>query len=97
MGYYINPPNGQSKEAWLQAHGKDISTSQACEHSFEHDECLPVCLVDNGWMTAAAIAYDEHEVKEFARPTDHRSKRWYLVPRADLVPYYARAMEGLTS
>lgn len=75
MGCYANPPI--DKAAWLEQNGVEhtevpTSTKQAGE------DTLVVCLVDNGPFTAAAIAYNEHELDLFVRP-DHRPKRWFSV------------------
>ena len=47
-------------------------------------EHLPVCLVDNGLFTAAAVAYNTNEMLEFLR-ADGRAKRWFLVPLDELL------------
>jgi hypothetical protein len=48
---------------------------------------LPVCLVNNGLFTAAAIAYSPGERDEFAR-SDGRPKLWFKVSREVLKPWY---------
>jgi len=81
MGQYINPPD-MTKERFLHESGRRI------KHPIEAapDE-FPVCLVDNGPFTAAGIAYDDREVEEFSKPTDHRPKAWFAVKRSLLTPY----------
>jgi hypothetical protein len=37
---------------------------------------VPVCLVDNGPLTAAGIAYDAREVKAWTYPNDYRLKEY---------------------
>lgn len=79
MGYYVNPPN-QTKEAWLRDNGFEMpspgSPIAACD--------AMVCLIDNGFMTAAGIAYCDGELDQFASP-DGRPKRWFAVSKAKLV------------
>jgi len=82
MGYYINPKNGTTKEAWLAEHGMSISEPAAKAHTA--GARVVVCLIDNGWMTAAGIAYDDRERDAFTM-LDSRPKSWYLVNREQLV------------
>jgi hypothetical protein len=86
MGYYINPED-QSKEAFLKQHGTPISADHAASFDFTTNQ-LPVCLVDNIAFTAAGIAYDTKERDAFLRP-DRRLKRWFLVDKEALKPYYS--------
>jgi hypothetical protein len=37
-----------------------------------------VCVVDNGWMAAAAYIYSENEFMCFADISDPRPKRWFI-------------------
>ena len=74
MGYYVNPEHG-TKESWLAENGRmipGIATPTPGHHL--------VCLVDNGYFTAAAIGYDEREAEAFNSPTDDRPKVWFEVP-----------------
>lgn len=84
MGFYINP-EGQTKEEFLAKHGKPLTDKQLKEFDFKSEE-LPVCFVDNGWMTAAAIAYDGLERDRFSRP-DERPKQWFAVSKEKLKPF----------
>ena len=78
MGFYINPEN-ESKEEFLRKNGKLISQDEFETHLFtEEDTEIPVCLVDNGFFTAAGIAYSPRELQAFTRPSDDRPKRFYL-------------------
>jgi len=86
MGYYINPEN-MSKEEFLKKHGKKIVPFDFEPFDFNGDS-LPVCLVDNGWMTAAGIGYDRREAEVFLNDSSGRPKTWYLVSKKDLEPYY---------
>ena len=91
MGYYINPTD-MSKEQWLAGNGFKISGRDIKMNGFENIRSneLPVCLVDNGPFTAAAIAYNQQEFDEFMKP-DGRGKTWYLVPRVLLKQWYEDA------
>lgn len=85
MGYYINPTDGLTKEEWLMKFGerKDGVVQQEVDTWNEIPEnCLAVCLVDNGPFTAAAIAYKESEFEVFKDNTnDDRPKTWFLVEK----------------
>lgn len=78
MGCYINPPTG-TKEDWLAEHGHQVWLTECQITTTE----VPVCLVDNGGFTAAAVAFDKHELKAFSDPADPRYKVWYMVPREE--------------
>lgn len=79
MGCYINPPD-KSKEKWLEENGTVVGTP-VFDPSLE---TLPVCLVSNGFFTAAAICFSEAEMMEFNDPEDRRPKLWYRVSRPKL-------------
>lgn len=85
MGYYINPPD-MTKEEWLSQFGKPIQTPNDYDFSGPN---LPVCLVDNGWMTAAGIVPHKRELEAFTDKNDLRPKKWFDVAKADLKPYYS--------
>lgn len=74
MGCYINPRD-MSKEEWLELFG--VRTAAPAPLSETH---VPVCLVNNGPFTAAAVGFNDDEVKAFLYP-DGRPKIWYTVPR----------------
>ena len=76
MGCCVNPSD-QSKEAWLFAHGELVDQPKAFDTVPEG--MLPVCLVDNGIFSAAAVAFDADEFKSFTDKTDRRPKLWYQV------------------
>ena len=80
MGVYINPRD-MSKEEWLAKNACQI-LSRAPETHREGDKIV-VCLIDNGRFTAAGVAFDERELKDFARE-DGRPKIWLRVPLAKL-------------
>ena len=85
MGFYINPKDC-SKEEFLELYGNPATTAVIKQFDFSND-LLPVCLVDNGLFTAAGIAYAPAERDVFIRD-DGRHKRWYLVNKKDLEPFY---------
>lgn len=87
MGYYINPSD-QSKEDFLKIHGKPLSSAPT-DYDFS-GLYLPVCLVDNGWMTAAGIVPHSRELEAFTNRDDNRPKRWFEVLRSDLAPWYSQ-------
>ena len=80
MGWYINPP-AQTKESWLLQHGEQ--TVGPCEITKTH---LPVCLVDNGPFTAAAVCPHTREIEDFTYECGRR-KQWFRVPRQALADY----------
>jgi hypothetical protein len=84
MGYYINQINGKP----LPSQGKFQSLiengSTQINTPTEFQDNL-VCVVENIWFDAAAYAYSEKEMNEFLDPSDHRRKRWLIVPYADLL------------
>lgn len=87
MGFYINPSN-MTKEEWLKQHGVPMAAPIDFEVMKDRKppEFYPVCLVNNGWMTAAGIAFDQGEHLAFIGDnSDRRPKKWYLVPRDKLV------------
>lgn len=87
MGMYINPQD-MTKEEFLQKYGLEITQQQAHD-SFPIDKVYPVCLVNNGGFTAAAIAYCIEEYQELTKPHDVRPKKWFAVHEDDLKPYMA--------
>jgi len=78
MGKYINEINGVSMGASFESKALVLASSGArsIEPPIEWEEGL-VCLVDNGWMAAAAYAYDESEMTAFLHP-DGRPKQWFM-------------------
>lgn len=80
MGCYVNPQT-ETKEAWLSRHGTVLLIMPEWEAVPSNQ--LPVCLVDNGPFTAAAVAFSQSEYKYFMKP-DSRPKVWYLAKIDDL-------------
>ena len=74
MGCYINTAAG--KEAWLAENATPVRGPMPITETH-----VPVCLVDNGPFTAAAVAYSERELEAFTQPTDFRPKQWFYVSR----------------
>jgi hypothetical protein len=83
MGYYVNPPD-MSKEKFLESKGTRR------ESNFKWEETptgnLPVVLLNNGYFTAAGVAYCEREFEAFTDPSDNRPKTIYTVAIEDLLP-----------
>jgi hypothetical protein len=93
MGFYINPPD-QTKEEFLYDHGFRLRPEELpSSFDFANSIHLPVCLVDNGAFTAAGIAYCQAEYERFLDGAD-RPKKWYLVSKANLKPYYSPSLGG---
>jgi hypothetical protein len=84
MGLYINPKD-TTKERWLLKHAELLASKSECDVLFEGGDYLPVCLVDNGPFTAAAIAYCKEELEVFRYPEDYRLKTFYKVSKKDLL------------
>jgi hypothetical protein len=87
MGIYINPQD-MSKEEWLAKHGDLLAyvpeLHTVTKRQVGVQDKLVVCLVDNGWMTAAAIVYSQDELRAFTYEKDLRPKKWYSVAVDDL-------------
>jgi hypothetical protein len=86
MGIYINPTNGQTKEAWLAERATPYDAILDVPFTFARLHArgsVPVCLVDNGLFTAAAVCYSQDELEAFAMP-DGRPKRWFTLSLAAL-------------
>lgn len=74
MGYYINPKN-ESKEDFLMREGM-----RALPELPEDKSLSLVCLVNNGFFTAAGVCYNQYELDAFNSDDDKRPKKWYYVP-----------------
>jgi len=94
MGDYINP-KGMSKEDWLHQHGEILTVDQVITKvwsspiPYEDQTHWVVCLVDNGFFTAAAIGTSPNEVRSFLQP-DGREKLWLAVDRKLLDPFITK-------
>jgi len=80
MGIYINPED-RTKEQWLIKYGIETTIIDATVADFE--VFFPVCLVNNGAFTAAAVCDTLEELEHFMFP-DGRQKQLYLVAAYDL-------------
>lgn len=78
MGAYINSTK-QTKEEFLSKNGVEITIEEFKNFDYDNKKALPVCLVDNGPFTAAAIAYSKRENQAFINVDDFRPKKFYLV------------------
>jgi len=78
MGCYINLGLA-AKELFLVARGQRVSADDA----FITTDSLPVCLINNGPFTSAAVAYNDSELAAFKR-ADGREKTWFMVSKDDL-------------
>jgi hypothetical protein len=79
MGCYVNP-TGASKEEFLMREGRRVDFAEAKITETE----LPVCLMANGFFTAAGVAFSESELDAFSDPADVRPKAWFMVSKAKL-------------
>jgi hypothetical protein len=75
MGLYLNPV-GMTKEEWLKKYAEPINGVPTVHK--ENGRTVAV-LVDNGWMTAAGLAYSAAELQAFTAP-DRRKKSFFWVP-----------------
>lgn len=98
MGIYINPTSG-TKEEWLNKNYLLITDKPSLQINpgdilsiADFKTMFPVCLVDNGLFTAAAVADDRREFDNF-HTNDGRLKVWYIVKLEDLL----KDSSGLTS
>jgi hypothetical protein len=84
MGKYINPDD-ETKEAFVNREGKEISVEEVALLEFETDSLL-CCLVDNGLFTAGLICYCDNELKYIQRSLfdDDRPKRFYMIDKSKL-------------
>ncbi len=83
MGAYVNP-EGETKEQWLEREGLEVTRTQIQFFMYDFEPAneefyLPVVLIDNGYFTAGAIAYDARERDAFLNPADTRPKRYFTV------------------
>jgi hypothetical protein len=80
MGVYINPP-AETKEEFLHREGEHLSAQEFKAWDFTSNPTrLPVALVDNGPFTAAAVAFDAREIRDFSNPNDRRRHTFFSVP-----------------
>jgi hypothetical protein len=77
MCAYINPKE-MEKEEWLIRNGRRVHTAEEA-WAGSGPGYMPVVLLDNGYFTAAGIAYSRSEFEYFANPDDARPKYWFIV------------------
>lgn len=82
MGFYVNPSK-EAKESFLEREGKEFQVVPNWNDVPKGS--MIVILVDNGPFTAAGIAFNERELKDFTDPGDRRKKRYFIVPVAKLL------------
>ena len=80
MGYYLNVPASDKAQYLLNNYDaipleSEVQAREAFKEGFG-----VVCVVDNGPFEAAAFAFSEAELEEFARP-DPRPKTWLAMDR----------------
>lgn len=91
MGYYLNPTD-MPKELWLEQNAEGHREPFARHYDPETDR-VAVCLVDNGMFTAAGVAYNQEELRAFARP-DGRPKTWWWAPAQAVIDMTGVKIEG---
>ena len=84
MGFYVNP-TGKSKEQFLREKG--VAVPRTFKWTDTPKGSLPLVLIDNGYMTAAAITCSENDFKDCMSIRDERPRQIYTVRVADLVAY----------
>lgn len=94
MGYYIETPSPFDKASQLLS--LEGARPSAFHEGLPGPDHVLVCVVDNGWMEAAGVVYDENELRAFSDPTDYRPKQWLTLPRATAIalnPKVARVLK----
>ena len=86
MGLYFQGINQIPKEEVLEKYGKliheGVTSPKLKKEDIERDDNqFVVCLIDNTLFTAAGIMYDYREYEGFSLSSDHRYKKWYIVPK----------------
>ena len=92
MGAYINPGN-MSKEDWLIRYARPMTEGSFKSFQDFGGAFLPVVLVDNGFFTAAAIAFNDEEIRAFTRPGESRLRSFWLAP-VDLLHDVSRELSS---
>lgn len=82
MGIYIEVPHHLNKARQLVELHEAIQTLPPEEFSDVPADKFLICVVENGYFDAAAVAYSESEFKAFL-PTerDDRPRTWLLMDR----------------
>lgn len=84
MGFYVNPQK-ESKESFLRREGMAAPNHPRITWDSVPEGYLPVVLMNNGFFTAAGIAYCESELKEFTRLDDDRPREIFMVKIEKLI------------
>ena len=85
MGFYVNPLT-ESKEDFLKREGMVAPSSPKITWDSVPKGYLPVVLLNNGFFTAAGIAYCESELDAFTRLDDQRPRQIFIVKVEKLIP-----------
>ena len=94
MGYYVETSGIHGKAAELVSEHGAVVIEAPSKFAPPPDAAL-ICVVDNGWMEAAGIMYDEREYEAFADPGDPRPKVWLTMPKATVVEMNPAAADVL--
>ena len=85
MGCYVNP-RAMSKELWLRQRAKLVGgvnipgkENHVPSYASFAKGTMPVVLIDNAHFTAAGVAYNEAEYREFTDVSDYRPRALYEV------------------
>jgi len=78
MGFYVNPQD-ETKESFLSREGIIVPSNHKITWNNIPTGYLPVVLVDNGFFTAAGIAYCEDELNVFTDLRDTRPRQVFMV------------------
>ena len=82
MGYYIEVPENKGKaQQIIDIHGAELLNKVPLSVNDVPEDKAIIVIVDNGPFEAAAFAYNDMELREFARP-DRRTRQWLLMDRA---------------
>lgn len=81
MGIYINPSN-ETKESFLLREATPIISLKKFEEVEEGK--IQVCLVDNGFFTAAGVLYSQCEIEAFSNSGDSRPREYFVIETAKL-------------
>ena len=76
MGLYLEPQ--ADKREWMNENAEKIRL--AAFQDTPEDKVL-VCMVDNGFFVALAVAFSDAELRAFTLPDDNRPKEWYFVDK----------------
>ncbi len=81
MGYYIEVPQVHGKaQQIIDIHGAELLKRVPMSVRDVPEDKAIICVVDNGPFEAAAFAFDDLELREFAKP-DPRPRQWLLMDR----------------